>query len=190
MEQVEHFKSGTRDYADIKGSTGPCVYPAGHLYLFSILHSLTNQGNNILKAQLIFLVIYLINGLLVIRLYRAVLKVEPYVLILLFLTSYRVHSIFILRLFNDVIAVTLFHCSLLLMVHRRWSLASLFFRSVLPLYAFLVMFFSVLLCLLRWTFYYLLLDSWLFCWKTFLWFRSSNVYWSVLWFRYFYLSCC
>lgn len=130
MEQVSLFVNGTREYSAIKGSTGPCVYPAGHLYFFSILYFLTNHGTSIVKAQCIFLLIYMANGWMVIEVYRAVLKVPPYVLVLLFFTSYRVHSIFMLRLFNDCVAVTLFHASLLMFVRKRWTFGCSLFRSV------------------------------------------------------------
>lgn len=131
MEQVSVFVNGSREYSEIKGSTGPCVYPAGHLYFFSILYFLTNQGTSILKAQFIFLLIYMVNGLMVMEIYRSILKVPPFVLGILFWTSYRVHSIFMLRLFNDTLAVTLCHASLVLFIRKRCTLASLVFRSVL-----------------------------------------------------------
>jgi alpha-1,3-mannosyltransferase len=47
MQQVETFKAGERDYLKIRGDTGPLVYPAGFVYLFSLLHSLTNEGKDI-----------------------------------------------------------------------------------------------------------------------------------------------
>ena len=130
MQQASLFVNGTLEYSSIKGSTGPCVYPAGHLYLYSILYFLTNEGTSIIKAQYIFLLIYMANGLMVVWMYRMVLKVPPYVLVILFFTSYRVHSIFLLRMFNDVIAITLFHSSLLMLLKKRWTFGCILFRSV------------------------------------------------------------
>lgn len=37
------------DYAKLKGDTGPLVYPAGFVYLFSWLHNVT--GGAIFPAQ-------------------------------------------------------------------------------------------------------------------------------------------
>ena len=51
---------GERDYKAIEGDTGPIVYPAGHLYAYSILHWLSNHGS-IGAAQIIFGTLYLIN---------------------------------------------------------------------------------------------------------------------------------
>lgn len=59
MEQVEQFVSGERDYTKIHGSTGPLVYPAGHVYLYTALYWLTNHGSNIFMAQCLFAGIYL-----------------------------------------------------------------------------------------------------------------------------------
>jgi alpha-1,3-mannosyltransferase len=47
MQEVEGFLVGERNYTLIQGDTGPLVYPAGFLYVFSILRYLTNQGKNI-----------------------------------------------------------------------------------------------------------------------------------------------
>ena len=51
---------GERDYAALKGPTGPLVYPAGHLYLYTWLHALTG-GGSIQAAQAIFAVLYWLN---------------------------------------------------------------------------------------------------------------------------------
>lgn len=58
MQQVEVYRSGNYNYAEIKGDTGPCVYPGLHLYIYSILYQITNQGKNILRAQWIFMWFY------------------------------------------------------------------------------------------------------------------------------------
>ena len=38
MEEVEGFINGTYDYTLLKGDTGPLVYPAGFVYIFSGLY--------------------------------------------------------------------------------------------------------------------------------------------------------
>ncbi|CAD7968948.1 unnamed protein product [Amoebophrya sp. A120] len=44
MEQVSLFERGEFDYYKIIGNTGPCVYPAGFLYLFSGLKAVTRYN--------------------------------------------------------------------------------------------------------------------------------------------------
>lgn len=44
------LRQGERDYQNIRGGTGPLVYPAGFLYLFSGLRALTG-GGDIAAAQ-------------------------------------------------------------------------------------------------------------------------------------------
>lgn len=70
MEQVATYLSGERDYTAIKGATGPLVYPAAHLYIYSLLFYLTDGGNNILLAQMLFGGLYLATLALVLACYR------------------------------------------------------------------------------------------------------------------------
>lgn len=59
MEQVAQVIKGERDYTKIWGTTGPLVYPAGHVYTYMGLYYLTDHGTNIAVAQWIFAGIYL-----------------------------------------------------------------------------------------------------------------------------------
>ncbi|XP_030755867.1 lethal(2)neighbour of tid protein [Sitophilus oryzae] len=127
MQEVEGFLNGTWDYQYLKGETGPLVYPAGFVYLYTAFYYVTNQGSNVYLAQYIFLVLYLIQTLLIHRIYRITAKIPPYALILVTLTSYRIHSIFVLRLFNDPVAVLLFYISLNLFISNKWKLGSVFY---------------------------------------------------------------
>lgn len=127
MQEVEGFLNGTLDYQFLKGDTGPLVYPAGFVYIYTAFYFVTNAGKNIYLAQYIFLVLYLIQTLLIHRIYRVTAKIPPYALILATLTSYRIHSIFVLRLFNDPIAVLLFYISLNLFLSNHWKLGSFFY---------------------------------------------------------------
>ncbi|OAL29850.1 hypothetical protein AYO22_01756 [Fonsecaea multimorphosa] len=99
MAQVRMFLSGERNYAKITGPTGPLVYPALHLYIYSILYAFTEQGTNILRAQIIFAGLYLVTLAVVFACYRRV-GAPPWLLVPLVLSK-RMHSIFLLRLFND-----------------------------------------------------------------------------------------
>ncbi|XP_065560598.1 lethal(2)neighbour of Tid protein-like isoform X3 [Artemia franciscana] len=127
MQEVEGFLKGDFNYTNLKGDTGPLVYPAGFVYIFAAFYYLTGHGQNIQMAQYIFMAIYIINLALVFRVYAKAKKVPPYMLLFMSVTSYRVHSIFVLRLFNDPMAVCLFFVSLNLFLDNRWSLGSLFY---------------------------------------------------------------
>lgn len=73
MEQVTVYLRGERDYIHIRGATGPCVYPAGHLYLYSLIKRWTDNGTNIRHAQYIFAGFYVATQALVLYIYHATL---------------------------------------------------------------------------------------------------------------------
>lgn len=102
MQQVKLYLDGERNYPSIEGSTGPLVYPAGHVYIYALLYHLTDQGRDILLGQIIFAVIYLATLVIVIASYKQV-QAPPYLFPLLVLSK-RLHSIYMLRMFNDGIA--------------------------------------------------------------------------------------
>ena len=70
VAQVRSVLEGERDYSLIKGCTGPLVYPAGHVYIYTALYWITEQGHNILRAQWIFVALYLATLGLVLLCYR------------------------------------------------------------------------------------------------------------------------
>lgn len=70
MQQVKQYLDGERDYTLIKGSTGPLVYPAAHVYIYSLLYNFASGGKNILLAQTIFSWLYLGTLTLVMACYR------------------------------------------------------------------------------------------------------------------------
>mmetsp|Transcript_7732 Transcript_7732/g.11115 ORF Transcript_7732/g.11115 Transcript_7732/m.11115 type:complete len:475 (-) Transcript_7732:20-1444(-) len=74
MEEVEFYEAGERNYLNIRGGTGPLVYPAGFLYMFSYLKGITENGSNIHKAQEIFGVFYLCLTAVVLLIYRIVAR--------------------------------------------------------------------------------------------------------------------
>nr|CAB3504419.1 unnamed protein product [Digitaria exilis] len=67
MSQVDAFLEGERDYTKIEGDTGPLVYPAGFLYVYSGIKFLT--GGQVFPAQILFGVLYIVNLSLVLLLY-------------------------------------------------------------------------------------------------------------------------
>jgi alpha-1,3-mannosyltransferase len=51
MQEVEGYLNGETNYSNLKGDTGPLVYPAGFVYVFSLLRWLTDEGTNITKGE-------------------------------------------------------------------------------------------------------------------------------------------
>lgn len=127
VQQVELFLDGVRDYGQIKGDTGPVVYPAGHLYINTLFYYLSNSGKDIFTVQCLFIGVYLINLLLVYRICLKTRLIPPIIIAVLSLTSYRVHSIYALRLFNDPLAMLFFYAAVNLFISNRWYLGSLLF---------------------------------------------------------------
>lgn len=70
MQQVSQFLDGERDYRKIEGGTGPLVYPAAHVYIYTFLYWITDKGQNIGKAQAIFGMLYLVTLGVVMSCYR------------------------------------------------------------------------------------------------------------------------
>jgi alpha-1,3-mannosyltransferase len=83
MQQVTLYLGGERDYTKIQGGTGPLVYPAAHVYMYELLYRVTDQGTNILFAQMIFGVLYLVTLAIVMACYRNA-KVGFFLLLLLY----------------------------------------------------------------------------------------------------------
>ncbi|XP_077204329.1 dol-P-Man:Man(5)GlcNAc(2)-PP-Dol alpha-1,3-mannosyltransferase isoform X1 [Paroedura picta] len=121
MDEVEGVVNGTLDYTQLKGDTGPLVYPAGFVYIFLGLYYATSGGTNIRLAQYLFAGLYLTTLLLVFRIYSRTNKVPPYVFFFMCCASYRIHSIFVLRLFNDPVAMAILFLAVNLFLEDRWS---------------------------------------------------------------------
>jgi len=120
MEQIRTYKSGVRDYTQIQGGTGPLVYPAGHVHIFSWIETLT--GGSVALAQWLFGVVYLVTQAVVLWTMVWVEILPPWALGLL-ACSKRLHSIYLLRLFNDCWAMLFAHAATALMVYRNHNLA-------------------------------------------------------------------
>jgi hypothetical protein len=59
MQQISLYLKGERDYAKITGSTGPLVYPGAHVWIYTQLYRITDEGRNIERAQYLFALVYL-----------------------------------------------------------------------------------------------------------------------------------
>lgn len=123
MQEVEGFLNGERDYTKLHGDTGPLVYPAGFVYLYSALYYVTGGGAYVWLAQWIFTAVYLTLTAIVMHIY-GVARV-PFVYTVALVMSRRVHSIFLLRLFNDGIAMLLMYTSVVSTAWRDWKQGAL-----------------------------------------------------------------
>lgn len=145
MQQVSQFVAGERDYTRMEGGTGPLVYPAAHVWIYTALYAFTDGGKNILLAQYIFGGLYIAALVIVMACYwRAKVGIDtflfpecsnilsdsscaqapPYIFPLL-VCSKRLHSIFLLRCFNDGFAVYYLWLTIFLFQQRYWTLGAL-----------------------------------------------------------------
>ena len=69
MQEVEGVVgvNGTTDYSQLKGDTGPLVYPGGFVWFYTGLYYLTSKGEDIRTAQYFFALVYLLMVGLVFR---------------------------------------------------------------------------------------------------------------------------
>jgi len=126
MEEVEGFLGGELDYSKLEGGTGPLVYPAGFVWLYSVLFFWTKGGVDVRMAQWCFVGLYGVTVALVADLHRRV-GIPWWTLVPLML-SRRIHSLYMLRLFNDCWAIGLLLGAIyLLAVMRKWRWGTLMF---------------------------------------------------------------
>ncbi|KAJ2890727.1 dolichyl-P-Man:Man(5)GlcNAc(2)-PP-dolichol alpha-1,3-mannosyltransferase, partial [Coemansia aciculifera] len=118
MQEVAGVVAGERNYAKLRGDTGPLVYPAGFVWLFSLLWRMTGGGRDIRLAQYVFMGVYLATLALILALYRRA-RVPP-ALVGLLVISRRMHSIYVLRLFNDCATMVFAYTAVFAMCDRRW----------------------------------------------------------------------
>ncbi|XP_059437825.1 dol-P-Man:Man(5)GlcNAc(2)-PP-Dol alpha-1,3-mannosyltransferase isoform X1 [Corylus avellana] len=130
MSQVTGFIGGERDYSKLKGDTGPLVYPAGFLYIYSAIQYVT--GGEIFPAQILFGLLYIINLGIILFIYTKT-DVLPWWALSLLCLSKRVHSIFVLRLFNDCFAMMLFHAALASLLYKKWHLGLIIFSGAVSI---------------------------------------------------------
>lgn len=130
MSQVSGFLQGERDYSNLKGDTGPLVYPAGFLYVYSTVQFVT--GGGVLPAQILFGILYILNLGIVLLIYVKT-DVLPWWALSLLCLSKRLHSIFVLRLFNDCFATTLLHASVASFLYQKWHLGLIIFSGAVSI---------------------------------------------------------
>ncbi|KAK6363815.1 dolichyl-P-Man:Man(5)GlcNAc(2)-PP-dolichol alpha-1,3-mannosyltransferase [Orbilia blumenaviensis] len=125
MEQVAQYRAGERDYRNIKGGTGPLVYPAGHVYIYNWLYSLTDGGAQRGRVQAAFWVAYMATLWLAMACYRRA-SAPPWIMCLLVLSK-RLHSIYLLRFFNDCFSTLLIFIAILSVQTRQYTLSAIFY---------------------------------------------------------------
>ncbi|KAG2218160.1 hypothetical protein INT45_006212 [Circinella minor] len=140
MQEVKGYLDGERDYQKLYGDTGPLVYPAGFVYVYSFLYYITNNGRNIRLAQYLFEVLYLATQWFVFAIYSKSKKLPPYSIILLCISK-RLHSIYVLRCFNDPVAMFFMYSCILAMLNRRWLLSSVLYSVALSIKMNVLLFF-------------------------------------------------
>jgi hypothetical protein len=166
IQEVEAWLEGETDYMNIRGDTGPLVYPAGFLYLFAWLRWLTDDGKNIAKAQSIFIGIYWMQQFTILLIYheripwiRSRFKEKDELTLAHQVWSWRgamaitcfskrIHSIFLLRLFNDGPTMLLLYISVLLFMRQRWNMGCVVFSFAVSMKMNVLLFAPGLLLLL------------------------------------------
>ena len=117
------------DYMQLRGATGPLVYPGGFVALYGALRAIAGgDGTHVRTAQWVFVGVYVGTLALVAACYAAARprSVPPWVLLLL-CGSLRLHSIYVLRLFNDCWAMLLAWAAFSLFCRERWAAGCVFF---------------------------------------------------------------
>lgn len=94
MQQISIYLGGERDYGLLKGDTGPIVcvlspslskvdadsrhrYPAGFVYVYSVIYWMTDKGRDIRIAQYVFAELYVITLAMVFAIYHRCATVSP-----------------------------------------------------------------------------------------------------------------
>jgi alpha-1,3-mannosyltransferase len=140
MEEVEGpLVHDNWNYTELKGDTGPLVYPAGFVWLYGVLRWIATGGyhtlydssvplrspldaTSIRVVQYIFVGMYVTTQGLVFNLYQraASSRVPPWACVLL-CVSKRMHSLYALRLFNDCWAMFFLYLAMhLFTCQKKW----------------------------------------------------------------------
>ena len=124
MQQVQLFLNGERDYYEIKGNTGPIVYPAGFLYLYSAMRMLDVYFSGVFAVQIVFGILCVATVLISVK--NGLIAGVPIWVLSLSLLSRRTYSIFLLRLFNDAPCALLSHLCVYFFIRKKWALGCVF----------------------------------------------------------------
>lgn len=171
MQEVSSWwDDGELDYRQIRGDTGPLVYPAGFVYLFQFLRFVTNE--QVKPAQYVFVGFYIATQMVVWLLYQQRIRTIKQqqseqsqheqtqslaktheiwawrIAMGATCLSKRLHSIFLLRLFNDGPTMLLLYLSIWLFTQQRWNTGCLVYSLAVSLKMNILLFAPGLLLLL------------------------------------------
>ncbi|KAE9400725.1 glycosyltransferase family 58 protein [Gymnopus androsaceus JB14] len=147
MIQVELYLKGERDYSKISGPTGPLVYPAGHVYIFRLLHDITDAGRNIRFAQHLYALLYVVSVSLTSAIYGKAGNIPNWLLLILPLSK-RLHSLYMLRLFNDCWSVVAVQAAILAFQNEMDDIGTLLFSAALSVKMSILLYLPGLLVIL------------------------------------------
>eukprot|EP00494_Astrolonche_serrata_P025237 UN25498 len=122
MQEVEGYLGGDTNYVNLRGDTGPLVYPAGFVYIYALLYYISEFGKNIILVQYLFTFLYTFMMGILFIIYRMGTKENALWNLLLLCISRRIHSIFVLRLFNDCWAMTFLYTSIASLIFDYWNI--------------------------------------------------------------------
>lgn len=124
MQEVGGVIEGKEfDYANLRGGTGPLVYPAGFVWLFAGLYRMSDGGKNVRRIQMLFALLHTATvAIAAVVLRWGARPVPPLAYAALFL-SRRVVSLYVLRLFNDAPQTLLMLITIALAQCDYWSAA-------------------------------------------------------------------
>lgn len=122
------------DYVHLRGDTGPLVYPAGFVWLYSFLYRATDSGTLIKRAQYIFAGLHTGTCCVAIAILRLALPrpTAPLAVSAIFL-SRRAMSLFVLRLFNDAPQTLLTLLFVFAAMRDKWNDACIAFTVALSI---------------------------------------------------------
>ncbi|KAF8287916.1 putative dolichyl-P-Man:GDP-Man5GlcNAc2-PP-dolichyl alpha-1,3-mannosyltransferase [Trypanosoma cruzi] len=147
MQEVKGFLEGELDYRKLRGDTGPLVYPAGFVWIYSAMYFITKEGKDIEMAQWLYAGIYIMLFASVIQLYVRC-KIRGRLLIRLLLSK-RIRSLFMLRLFNDCVAMLLLYFAVVVLAKgRQWKLGCLLYSMAVSVKMNILLFAPGLLLIL------------------------------------------
>eukprot|EP00949_MAST-11_sp_MAST-11-sp1_P004226 g4226.t1 len=150
MQEVEGVVRGDYNYSNLRGETGPLVYPAGFVYAFAALRWVSGgNGEDIRTAQWCFAAIYMATQTIVLAvIYRArPQRLPPWACILL-VASKRMHSIYMLRMFNDAVATLFLYAGMFFFVHDQWTFGCILYSAACSIKMNVLLFAPALLVLL------------------------------------------
>ncbi|KAM9963543.1 hypothetical protein ACTFIW_006776 [Dictyostelium discoideum] len=119
------------DYNNYMHYHGPNTYPAGFLYLYTLLYYISNHGQSLQIFQLIWAFLEFFNFILIKKICEK-LSI-PIILAVLPILSNRLHLYNVRVVINDFPSTFLIHICILLLISKRFKLFSTLFSIIVSL---------------------------------------------------------